>query len=373
MLTWRAGLALLAILSLLAVGLRFAYVAWFDHAVSDAVFALVCIGFFLGAATTYAFGYFVSLPDILADAPLRLDTLRRRWSDFSLLACAVAVLISSLSYAKVLSEEHGNVVIPIVLLLLVACPWLLSACVVAADHYLGWTLPSSPVARPTAWRSRIRRLVERFGNSLLFLAGRRRAVAVGAGLVLASLFTGIVATNLFFSPDPGYVWIAEIAKPWPLSVAKLPGVLIEKTPLLIYILGLVVAPCAAVAVFLRRRTSPRVFRILGILTAVIALFELIEMASQAFSGLDPDSHSPLAWVLGCLLPASLWLALAHSSSADRRERARLALLVYCVPVFLLGFSFLPFFFYLIPGRGFFVVGILFLWWGLLQHGVVEAR
>ena len=364
-LNWKPYFAILSILVLVGLGLRFTYSAWLDHMEPDVVAVLISFGFFFGAATIYAFGYFLSLPDTLADVPARLDTLRRRWSDFSFLACAIALLITSLSYARVLFEERRFIVFPVGLLIVVTCPWLLSACVVAADRYLGWTLPSSPVAQPEALRSRIRRLVERFGNSLLLIVGRRRALAIGACLVLTSLFTGMIEVG-FFSNAPGYVWIGEVVKEWHRRFQPFPGGLLYNAPLFIYVLGLALAACTLVVVFFRCQPSPRLWRILSTLAAVIALFELAEIASQFLGDLDSDFHSPLAWLLGCLLPTCLWLAFVRASDSDRRDRVRLALMVYCLPIFLLGFSFLPFFFYITPGRGFFITGILFLWWGSLQ-------
>ncbi len=48
------------------------------------------------------------------------------------------------------------------------------------------------------------------------------------------------------------------------------------------------------------------------------------------------------------------------------NHARLTIMVYCLPVSLLGVAFLPYIAYFALGFGMFVVGMFLVWWGLVQ-------
>jgi hypothetical protein len=73
------------------------------------------------------------------------------------------------------------------------------------------------------------------------------------------------------------------------------------------------------------------------------------------------SFCMLMWVA----PIAIWLVFARGDE-ERHNHTRLAVLVYYVPIFLLAFAMLPYFTYLALGFGAFIVGMLLVWWGLVQ-------
>jgi hypothetical protein len=107
-------------------------------------------------------------------------------------------------------------------------------------------------------------------------------------------------------------------------------------------------------------------RILSALAGIVVLFELTDLVVR--DTLESSGYLQLAlWMLIWIVPISIWLFFARGSE-DRRNRVRMGAMVFYVPIFLLGLAFLPVHTYVARGFGSFVVGMLLVWWGLLQSG-----
>jgi hypothetical protein len=350
---WKQWLAGAGILILTGFGLHYAIPNWLR---GDIQSGLLSFGSFVGPAVAYAFAYFWCLPDVLGGTTrIPSKTLLRRWSDFALLATFIALLIINISYIKAIRENFSYLDLGRAVVVILAFAWLLPACVVASEIYLGWTMPRGETRQETGWRALVRRAVDRFGSWLVTLVGAKRALGLGAGLTLLSLILA-VRPDIFGPQYKGY----EIAGGswWPATI-YLHGVeaLLVQLRHVVYVLGLAVAALAFVGVLGGRLARViRGSRILATAAGIIALLGLSDLGDRDFG---------VWWTLLWIVPIAIWLGFARGSE-DRRNHTRLAVMVYYLPIFLFAFAFLPFNTYLAPGFGTFVAGTLLVWWGFVQ-------
>ena len=359
-LTWKQWLAGTCIAILTGFGLHSAIPEWLHGNIASGLFSF---GSSVGLAVAYAFGYFWCLPDVLGGVSrIQNKTLLRRWSDFALLVAFFGTLIINFSYIRVIWENSRYVTLGWALADLAACSWLLLACVVASDIYLGWTMPRGETKHDPGWRARVRRAMGRCGGWLVTLVGTRRALGIGGGLVLLSLILP-VRPDIFGPSSKGY----EIAGGswWPPRI-YLYG--FEALPVqlhrVVYVLGLAVAVLAFMGVLGGRLARViRGSRILATAAGIIALLGLGDLGDTEFG---------VWWTAIWILPIAIWLGLARGSD-DRRNHTRLAVMAYYLPIFLFAFAALPLNTYLAPGFGAFVAGTLLVWWGFVQSRQEAAQ
>ncbi|MBZ5682126.1 MAG: hypothetical protein LAO24_18685 [Acidobacteriia bacterium] len=356
---WKLWLAEIGIVALAGLGLYFAVFDWLQGGFET---GLIALGSLTGMAIVYAFGYLRCLPDVLGgtihDDP---RTLRQRWSDFALLTTFIALPIIVAGYVRAIWMNWSYVDLARALAILLACCWLLSACVVASEKYLGWTMSGGEATRGAGWRAQARRVVRTWGNWLVSLLGVRRALVVGGALALLSV---VLAVGDSWGGDNAGYYIVAGVQAWPmttdLSGSKL-DVLLLQGYRGVYVLGLVIAAFVLAAVVPGRlgRTI-RSSRILATLSGAIALLQLSQAAVA-----PADKYRFALWTLTWVVPIAIWLRGARGNR-ETWDRNRLAVMVFCLPIFLLGTAFLVVLTYFALGFGAFIVGMLLVWWGLVQ-------
>jgi O-antigen/teichoic acid export membrane protein len=102
-------------------------------------------------------------------------------------------------------------------------------------------------------------------------------------------------------------------------------------------------------------------RVLAILAGAMTLLHV----SQAALALDENKYHLALWMLIWAVPVAVWLGGARGGR-ERLDHTRIAVMVFYLPIFLLGIAFMVVLTYLSPGLGSFVVGMLLVWWGLTQ-------
>jgi len=362
---WRQWLAGVGIVVLAGFGLYFAIS---NLRQGEIALGLWVLGALAGTATVYGFGYFWCLPDVLGGTSCdALRTLRQRWSDFALLSTFIALCVIEAAYARAIWANWPYVDLARALAILLACSWLLMACVVASEKYLGWTLPDGQAQRGAGWKRRVRRGMWKWGNWLVTLLGLRGSLAIGGALSLLSL--SLVIRGEIFGPDYKGLQIIAGRGTWLFADAgdtSSVGVWLALMYRGAYLLGLVVASLALAAVALGRwGRNIRTSRILKTLAGVIALLEITSIAvTMAF--VDHESL-PSLWRLLWIIPVVIWLWGAHRGG-ESWDRTRLAVMVFYLPIFFLGLAFLVFLTYQSAAIGAFIGGTLLVWWGLVQSG-----
>ena len=370
----KSWFAAAAVLFLAALGFYSGISQWLeDH---DIVLALLKFGTFAGPAVAYAFAFFWCFPGLLEDASLDLPVLQRRWSDFSLLTVFVALVVINLSYARVIWSLYSDVELWRAFVVLFFPAWFLAAAVVASHAYLGWYAPGEPVLQKTGWRAGVRRAMARFGGWLPAKVHGRGALAAGSAMILSSLLLDIKAGGGWLGgnivgyrylfpkqPVPPLPW--AIDRPWP-------RVLVGQAHHLLYVLAIGIAALALLDALLPR--APRILssRPFLSLVALLTLFEVADLASMG-AVQTPALALLVLWLLACLVPAALWFSFVRGTP-EHRQRVRLILMVYCLPIFLVGFAFLPINVYFALGHGALIGGLVLLWWGFLQerHDLLQA-
>jgi len=324
---------------------------------------LVDLGMLAGPATVYAFGYLWCLPDLLSDVSSDASrTLRQRWSDFSLLSTFIALLVIIASYAWAIVMNYSSVSLPLAVTVVLAVCWALAACMAASEKYLGWSLPAAEARSPSGWRSHVRSAVRKWGVWLVKLVGVKRALGIGGVLTLVSLELAVGAS--WFSSNKGYsVLLGKEGWPTPVSM-DIPA--IDRTVAFalrgIYALGLLAAAIALMSLISGRLGNAiRRSRTLAFVCGMIVLLQLALVAC----GFTESHYRLVPAMLLWIVPAILWLRGAAIGRRDW-DHVRLALMVFYLPIFLVGFAFLVVFTYFSIGFGSFVFGMLLLWWGLIQ-------
>ena len=375
---WKVWLAELGVVLLACLGVYYAASLWRQGEIDLGLLALGCSA---GVATVYAFGYVWCLPDVLGGMTHdQTRNLRQRWSDFALLSTFIGILVIAGAYVRVIWEYFSDVDLARALAILLACFWLLPACVVASEKYLGWTMPGGEAKEGMGWRVRVRGATRKWGHWLVRLLGAKGALGVGGVLVLSSL---ILESETGWGGGPtGYKVVAG-KDVWPrvthVDLPKL-DVLLVQGHRWVYVLGLVVAALALGGVVPGRLGKIiRSSRVLVTLAGTIALLQvtagaisLLQMASvEMVSATDKyrTTLRMLMWAAPLILmwavPVAIWLRGARGGQEDW-DHTRLAVMVFYLPIFLLGFASFAFGTYLGAGFGGFVIGMLLVWWGLVQ-------
>jgi hypothetical protein len=364
---WKLRLAEIGVVILAGLGLYYAVSDWRR---GEIVEGLMAFGPLAGAAIIYAFGYLWCLPDVLGGtAHDQTRTLQQRWSDFALLSVFIALLIIVAAYVRAIWVNFSYVNLVRALAILLACCWLLAASVVASERYLGWTMPRGEGRGSMGWRARVRHGTWACGNFLLWLLGVKRALVIGGALALLSLT--IAVGDDWLGDNSGYnIVTGKVA--WPmaahLNVTKLAPLLVQAHRG-IYVLGLVVAALALVGVVPGRLgRSIRSSRILATLAGAIALLQVTHAAVAAEADKYPLAIAILIWAV----PIAIWLR-GGRGGRENSDHTRVAVMVFYFPIFLVGLAFLVFFTYMSAGFGGFVIGMLLVWWGLVQSPWCKAE
>jgi hypothetical protein len=366
---WRIWLAEVAIVVLGCFGLFFTVSSFLQGEFELGLMALGCL---TGSAIIYAFGYLRCLPDVLGGIN-RDDTrdLKQRWLDFALLTTFIAILVIVCAYIRAIWENRSYISVAGAVALVVACCWVLPACVVASDKYLSWTMANSEIRSSSGWRARVRQATATWGNWLVKLGGKKPVLAAGGALALLSLFLSL--GDVWLTNSAGYKVVAGRSN-WPIpTLGEVPnlGVIMIQVLRGVYLLGLVVAAVALLGLVpgkLARIIQNS--RILAILAAAIALLHI----SNATLAFDENKSQFVLWILIWALPITLWLRGARGGG-ENWDRIRIALMVFYLPIFLIGIALMVTFTYLTPGFGSFVVGMLLVWWGLVQcrHEIAQPQ
>ena len=382
---WKLWLAELGVVLPECLGAYYAASLWRQGEIDLGLLALGCSA---GVATVYAFGYLWCLPDVLGGMPHdQTRNLRQRWSDFALLTAFIGILVIAGAYIRVIWEYFSYVDLARALAILLACFWLLPACVVASEKYLGWTTPGGEAKEGMGWRVRVRGATRKWGHWLVRLLGAKGALGVGGVLALSSLI--LEFETGWGGGHTGYKVVAG-KDVWPrvthVDLSKL-DVLLVQGHRWVYVLGLVVAALALAGVL----TGPlgriiRSSKTLATLAGIIALLQvtagsirllqitLLQIGiAYASSAYQPDKYRLAPWILLWAapfillwaVPVAIWLR-GTRGGRESWDHTRLAVMVFYLPIFLLGFSFFVVGTYFGLGFGGFVIGMLLVWWGLVQ-------
>lgn len=357
---WTQRLAEAILLVLSAIGLFLTVLHLLRHDLEE---TLLAFGWLFGSAVVYTFGYLWCLPDLLVQSgPEQSRPLRQRWTDFASLSTFLAMLIVVASYARAIWRNQPYVNLPWAIALIVADVWLLAACAVASDRYLSWTMPSGESASISGWRATSRLVVRKVGSWLLSLLGVRRALAIGAVMVLSSLL--LTVGGGWLDGNAGYR-ILSGQESWPMAISLNHYTIarvVARGNQLIYLIGLLVA-ILALASLVPGRLAKFVHRS-RMLQATTAMIDLLQLSWIAF-GIQDSEFMLLVAMLVWLVPAAFWLRAAAVGKKDW-DHVRLAIMVFYLALFFSGIGFLVVFSYFSPGFGSFVVGMLLMWWGLVQ-------
>jgi hypothetical protein len=361
---WTLWLVELGIAVLAVVGLYYAVSNWMDR---EFTLGLVALGSLTGTAVIYAFGYLWCMPDVLGGIH-REDarSLRQRWFDFALLTTFLAILVIVGAYIRAIWVNHFYISVPGAIALVLGCCWILPACVVASEKYLSWTMPGREIEAVSGWRFRVRRTTRAWGNWLINIAGIKRALVAGGALALVSLLLPL--GDEFFNHIPGYK-IVTGSQNWPMPWIRdepQAGALLLQAMRDVYLVGLAIAAVALLALVPGRLGKAiQNSRVLTILAATIALLHISNFA-LAF---DNNEFRLDLWMLLWTVPIVVWLRV-NRGDAGHWDRTRIAIMVFCLPIFLIGLALLVTFTYMSLGLGSFVTGMLLVWWGLVQsrHG-----
>jgi hypothetical protein len=235
--------------------------------------------------------------------------------------------------------------------------------VVASEQYLGWTMPRGEGKGSQGWRGRARHAIWMCGNCLVRLLAVKPALVIGGALALASLILTF-GDGWFLSEVRGYS-IATGRDAWPLGGyldASKHDALLAQWCGLAYRLGLFVTIFALAAVVPGRiGRMVRSSRVLATLAGAVVLLQVIDITLT----FNMDTYRPGFAILIWAIPIAIWLRGSRSGQ-ENWGRTRLAVMMFCLPIFLLGFAFSVFFTYIAPGFGAFVLGMLLVWWGLVR-------
>ena len=368
---WMQSIAGTAIVILFSFGLYRAAEQWKDGRIPE---GLLSVGTFIGPALVYAFGFFWCLPEVWGTgSPEQRHTLRQRWVDFSLLCVFFALAVIAAVYLWAIYSEYSSIMLVGAFVVIISWTWVLSACVVASAQCLDPAASEAVLPGGAGWRRWARRVSGTWGTWLVKLLRTRGSLLLGAALVFLSL--ALVFDGGIFSPDfTGYNVLTGKASTW-LGVVFYPGwpitrglglPVLTQVNRLVYGMGLLVALVGLLALVRDSRKWPWKLSQAGlILAALIALFQLTEVSF--LSGLDDASRISLALAaIAWSIPLVVWFAAA-GRDRERRSEIRAAIFVFYLPIFMIGSAWLIVFSYLAPGFGTFVMGMLLLWWGLLQQ------
>lgn len=367
----RRFFAAACILALAGIGI---YCAWLAR--PDVRNILTILAATLAPATAYTFGYFRCLPDALGTVhAMQERTPWQRWSDFAGLSAFVASCLVALNWGfnlpEAISSGRPREGVGIVLGVLVVTS-AMAACVVASEEYLAGTMARGNATGGSGWRASARRVVSRWGAALMKPLRAKRSLTLGSVLALASL---ILNTTVVFGcnediPHRGYeivsgkaVWVTAQS----VDGAAALEVIVAQAGRWTYVLGLAIS-VAILAAVLAGGTGDALRRSRALMVSVgsLALFFICDYTlGWARFGIVPEELTSAVWTVVWILPIALWLCRARGD-ARRWEHTRLAVMVFYLPIFFAFFYLLPFLAPYAPGYISFVIGMLLLWWGLVQ-------
>jgi len=359
----RRTFAAACILGLAGTGV---YGAWLAR--SDVNEVLIFLASTLAPAAAYAFGYFRCLPDALgAPGAAQKGTPWQRWSDYARLSAVVAILITWISWAKIIPTLSPIDAVKTLVALFVVTS-VMPACVVASEEYLSRTMVRCDAMASTGWRSAAKRLAGQWGARLVKPLRAKRSMTLGSTLALASLFLNTTAEfGCNEIPHKGYeilagkaVWVtAESAE----GAVK---VFVAQAGRCAYLLGIVICLATlAAALAGSAGIAWRRSRSLMVLTGSLALFFVSDytFAWVRFGG--PNRLVFAVWMVVWGLPVALWMGRARGTQGEW-QYTRLAVMVLYLPIFLASLCLLVFLAPIAFGYISFLIGMLLVWWGLVQ-------
>jgi hypothetical protein len=139
-----------------------------------------------------------------------------------------------------------------------------------------------------------------------------------------------------------------------------------------YLLAILLAVSALVGSALNR--AGRGIRGNAILAVSAGILSLSEVTQLAVTWQRNKVGGTLftVWLILWAAPIVIWLVY-QQNDAESGNRARAAIMVFYLPIFLVSLGFLPFVTYLSSRYAAFMAGILLLWWGFLQGGSERTK
>jgi hypothetical protein len=246
----------------------------------------------------------------------------------------------------------------------------------ATDRYLNGVLPAGNKETCSGWRAFVRRTMQSLGAWPVRWLGPSSATLLGGALMLLSLAL-VVDGDIFGSEHRGYEvllnavsssWGAYSSPIWPMGPARDIRALTAACQWL-YGLSLLVALFAMVGVGAERlgKILPGK-KILAVFAGTVALLEVTETAPIPLVD-SLGKWVVVAWIACWAIPIGIWIAKSKSEG----DPARMAILVFYLPFFMIGFALSVLFSYFAFGHGAFLLGMLMLWWGLVQSNQTLTR
>jgi hypothetical protein len=366
---WKQTIAGVGVAALTVLAIYEAVLRWHNGGVSE---GLMMLALFAGPAVTYALAYFWCVPEALGGSSSDSQrTLHQCWVDFGLLGSFFASVVILLSYARTIYMNWSYVSLPRAVCLVFVAAWIIPSCVMASEHYLSQAIPVRVTGVSSGWRALVRRMMRCLGAWPVKALGPSSATLFGGVLILMSLAL-LVDGSIFGSEHTGYQiltdtdstsWGAYSSPIWPMAQEViLPGLAVADR--VWYGLSLLVALFALAGVATRRfeKVLPGT-RILTAFAGIVALLELTGMATSLVADLI-GKWVVVPWLACWAIPIAVWTAKAKAGTDG--DPVRIAILVFYLPVFMIAIAFMVFFSYFAIGYGAFLLGMLMLWWGLLQ-------
>ncbi|HUJ93556.1 MAG TPA: hypothetical protein VLW46_01175 [Candidatus Bathyarchaeia archaeon] len=360
---WKLWIAGVAIAALTVVGLYLTIAQWRRDGALTGLFVLGC---FIGPAVAATFGYFWCMPEVLGGMCRDQDRmLLQKWSDYALLSSFIGIVVVEVAYLIVIQSLFHSISIPRAIAILVMCPWMLAACVVASSEYLSWTIPSAAGASRTGWRGRVRTALERWGSWLIKPLTTTVSLLTGGALVLLTLVL-VVKGDIFGPEFKGYEVIAGKTTYYGFLFV------LNWTERGIYSLGVLLALLALVgALPVGVRLRIRESGMLAALAGILALLEVTTVGLTTWPRHNVPVALSLLWLIVWAIPVVIWSVFRRKGNGGWNH-TRVAIMVFYLPLFLLWLGFLPFVTYLAIGYGAYVGGVLLIWWGFVQGGRQRA-
>lgn len=367
----RRTFAAACILGLAGIGVSGAWLAR-----PDVQEILIWLAATLAPATAYAFGYFRCLPDVLgAPTVAQKQTLGQRWSDFARLSAVISICLTVTSWgfgiwSALSSGRRADAIMT--LLGILAVTSVMAGCVVASEEYLARTTVRGNAIGGSGWRVAARRLVGRWGARVVKPLGAKRSLTLGSVLALCSL---ILTTTVQFGcsdiPHRGYeilsgrgAWVtAESAEAAALKV------IVAQAGRWAYALGLAISVLVlAVVLTGGAGAAARRSRSLEVFMGSLGLFFICDYTfawARFGSKIMPEGVIFTVQMMVWILPIALWLWRARGAQGGWHH-TRLAVMVLYLPIFFASLYWLIFLASNALGYIFFVMGMLLVWWGLVQ-------
>jgi hypothetical protein len=328
---------------------------------------LLDVGVYVGMAVIYGFGFFWCFPEFLGTT-VYMDrrTLWLRWSDFARLAAAFAITIVAIAILWGAIENLGPALAVGSLILAIL---FIAASVVASEEYMGRTMERGTEPPSSGWKAVARKQTGHLGSIVRWLTSRR-ALLVGGALLLASVLLPM-DLSLFSVPPKGYEILFGADAKWgtTYSYHQTLAFLDRHLHNWIYRFDIVLAVGCLIAVLIGRRGDGlRRNRLLARVAGVAALYE-VSNKSLFLVGLSESLPEPLLFAISTVVwiaPVVYWRWRVRGVPRESNQ-ARLTVMVLLLPVFFVFPGFLSAI-GVLGALGYVaaVMGILLLWWGLVQ-------